>query len=57
MLYNTFRSDHEYEETGSEEDVEEGNQNQEGARDEANDNLVGNEKKQNGEYIVSASSA
>lgn len=42
-----YRSDHEYEETGSEEDVEEPLQE---VTDEANDTLVGNEKKQNGEY-------
>ncbi|KAJ8707344.1 hypothetical protein PYW08_010596 [Mythimna loreyi] len=46
--YSTEGSDHEYEETGSEEDVEEQGQGQ-GEGDEANDNLVGNEKKQNGD--------
>ncbi|XP_047037317.1 muscle calcium channel subunit alpha-1-like isoform X2 [Helicoverpa zea] len=44
--YSSEGSDHEYEETGSEEDVEE--QEQE-TRDEANDTLVGIEKKQNGD--------
>lgn len=47
VLIMVFRSDHEYEETGSEEEVQEQGQ-EEGEGDDANDNLVGNEKKQNG---------
>ncbi|KAG6449276.1 muscle calcium channel subunit alpha-1 isoform X2 [Manduca sexta] len=43
--YSSEGSDHEYEETGSEEDVEE----QEQERENANEALVNNEKKQNGD--------